>query len=141
MNILMFLSPKSEVRYLTDTQTLRQGLETMRIYGYTTLPVISKDGRYIGSVSEGDFLWHIMDMRFQSKNDLIKELENKRIKDIIRPELVPPVKIDVDLETVIEKAKSQNYIPVTDDKSSFIGIITRQSVIKMLSNRPGGNND
>lgn len=141
MNILMFLSPKSEVRYLTDTQTLRQGLETMRIYGYSTLPVISRDGTYIGSVSEGDFLWYIMDTRFQSKNELIKELENKRIKDIIRPELAPALKIDADMETIIEKAMCQNYIPLTDDKSSFIGIVTRQNVIRMLSEKSGGAND
>ena len=61
MNVLMLLKPKSEVEYLIDTYTLRQGLEKMRAHGYTAIPVISKDGEYMGCVSEGDFLWHIID--------------------------------------------------------------------------------
>ena len=55
MNVLMLLKPKSEVEYLIDTYTLRQGLEKMRAHGYTAIPVISKDGEYMGCVSEGDF--------------------------------------------------------------------------------------
>ena len=61
MNVLMLLRPKSEVQYVYDNWTLRKGLDKMRAGGYTVLPVLSRDGRYLGSVSEGDFLWFLAD--------------------------------------------------------------------------------
>ena len=56
MNIAYFLLPKSRIAYLYDDFTFRQGLEKMRNRGYTAIPVITRDGRYVGTVSEGDFL-------------------------------------------------------------------------------------
>ena len=56
MNIAYFLLPKSRIAYLYDDFTIRQGLEKMRNRGYTAIPVITRDGRYVGTVSEGDFL-------------------------------------------------------------------------------------
>ena len=59
MNVLMLLKPKETVQYIYDDNTLRQGLEKMRAHSYTAIPVISRDGRYSGTVSEGDFLYYI----------------------------------------------------------------------------------
>ena len=62
MNILFFLTPKSEVAYVHDTDTLRQVLEKMEHSRYSAVPVIGKkDGRYIGTLTEGDLLWYIKD--------------------------------------------------------------------------------
>ena len=44
-----------------------KGLEKMHAHGYTAIPVITRDGKYIGTVSEGDFLWYI----------ILKKLKNK----------------------------------------------------------------
>lgn len=60
MNIAYFLLPKSRIAYLYDDFTIRQGLEKMRNRGYTAIPVITRDGRYVGTVSEGDFLWRLL---------------------------------------------------------------------------------
>ena len=56
MNILFFLTPKSEVAYIYDDQTLRQVLEIMEYHRYTAVPVINKQGKYIGTITEGDML-------------------------------------------------------------------------------------
>lgn len=128
MNILMLLKPKSEVQYLLDTWTVRQGLEKMRAHGYAAIPVLTKDGLYVGCVSEGDFLWHLVDRSGQI--DSIRKCENYRIRDLIKPERNPAVTVDVDMETVLERSMHQNFIPVTDDYGSFIGIVTRQDIIR-----------
>lgn len=60
MNIAYFLLPKSRIAYLYDDFTIRQGLEKMRNRGYTAIPIITRDGRYVGTVSEGDFLWRLL---------------------------------------------------------------------------------
>lgn len=128
MNILMLLKPKSEVQYLLDTWTVRQGLEKMRAHGYAAIPVLTKDGLYVGCVSEGDFLWHLVDRSGQI--DSIRKCENYRIREIIKPERNPAVTVDVDMETVLERSMHQNFIPVTDDYGAFIGIVTRQDIIR-----------
>ena len=126
MNVLMLLKPKETVKYIYDTNTLRQGLEKMRAHGYTAIPVISEDGKYVGTVSEGDFLYYIVDLR----NNAITETEKHRVSDIIRKEFNPAVRINVSMEELLNRAVSQNFIPVTDDWDTFIGIVTRQDIIK-----------
>ena len=61
MNIAYFLLPKSRVAFLYDDFTFRQGLEKMHHHGYTAIPVIDREGKYLGTVSEGDFLWKLLD--------------------------------------------------------------------------------
>ena len=59
MNILFFLTPKSEVAYINEDDTLRQALEKMEHHRYSAIPIISRTGRYIGTLTEGDLLWGI----------------------------------------------------------------------------------
>ena len=61
MNVITLLTPKAQVAYLYDDFTVRQGLEKLRVLGYTAIPVLDRNGYYLGSVSEGDFLWAILD--------------------------------------------------------------------------------
>ncbi len=126
MNILMLLKPKSTVKYIFDTNTLRQGIEKMRAHGYTAIPVIDEEGKYIGTVSEGDFLYYLLDLR---KNK-INEKDKHSVKDIIRMDFNPAVRIDVSMDEVLRRAESQNFVPVVDDWGTFIGIVTRQDIIK-----------
>jgi CBS domain-containing protein len=41
-----------------------------------------------------------------------------------------PVKVDAPMEALLERASKQNFIPVVDDRNTFIGIVTRRSIIK-----------
>ncbi len=126
MNILTLLHHKSNVAYLYDDNTIRQGLEKMHFHGYTAIPVIKRDGTYIGTVSEGDFLWYCVDKELYS----MREHEKDLIKDIIRKDWNPPARISISIEELIEMVMEQNFVPMTDDRGSFIGIITRKDVIK-----------
>lgn len=126
MNVLMLLKPKDTVQFIYDTNTLRQGFEKMRAHSYTAIPVISEDGKYVGTVSEGDFLYYIVDLR----NSAIQEKENHRVTDIIRKNFNPAVRIDVSMDELLNRAVNQNFVPVVDDWGTFIGIVTRQDIIK-----------
>ncbi len=57
MNILFFLTPKKDIAYIYENETLRQALEKMENRRYSCIPILSMDGQYIGSISEGDLLW------------------------------------------------------------------------------------
>lgn len=126
MNVIMLLRPKTTVQYIFEDNTLRQGLEKMRAHSYTAIPVISQDGKYVGTVSEGDFLYYILDQR----NNSLKAKEKHLVRDILREGFNPAVRIDVTMDELLERAMRQNFVPVTDDFDTFIGIVTRQDIIR-----------
>lgn len=135
MNIAGLLLPKSMVAYLYDDFTLRQGLEKMKYHGYSSIPVISRtDNRYVGTVSEGDFLWYLVDgMKCMEQNRDIRETENLPLREVLRIDKNPPVRIDTKPSDLIERASRQNFIPVIDDRECFIGIVTRKAIIESLA--------
>lgn len=128
MNVPMLLKAKEQVSFLLDINTLRQGLEKMRVHGYTAIPVLSEDGHYVGCVSEGDFLWHMVDAADTSN----AFQENGLIRDIIRKDFNPAARIDISMDELLDRSISQNFIPIVDDRNFFIGIVTRQDIIRSL---------
>ena len=131
MNVAFFLIPKSQSEFIENDDTFRQGLEKMRYHGYTAIPVLDKAGMYVGTLTEGDFLWHIIDIGGAS----MEECEDLHIADILKPDRNPPVKITARVEELMERLLTQNFLPVTDDSGAFIGIVTRQKVIGYLKDR------
>ena len=126
MNILFFLTPKSEVAYISEEDTLRQALEKMEYHKYSAIPIISRTGRYIGTLTEGDLLWGIKN---QYHLDL-KGAEKIPITAIKRRLDNRPVYANSNMEDLIDKALNQNFVPVVDDQKNFIGIITRTDTIR-----------
>ena len=108
MNILFFLTPKSEVAYISEEDTLRQALEKMEYHKYSAIPIISRTGRYIGTLTEGDLLWGIKN---QYHLDL-KGAEKIPITAIKRRLDNRPVKADADMEDLIGKALNLSLIHI-----------------------------
>ena len=134
MNIAYFLLPKNRVAYLYDDYTFRQGLEKMRYHGYTAIPVISRSGKYVGTISEGDFLWQILSNDAESRQiRSMKDLEQLHIRDLLRGNNYPPVRITVSMEELLSNAMNQNFIPVVDDLGNFTGIVTRKDIIRYFA--------
>ena len=131
MNAAFFLIPKSQVATLEDDDTFRQGLEKMRYHGYTAIPVLTKQGKYVGTLSEGDLLWNLIDIGGAS----LEECEELHIADILKPNRNPPIKITAKAEELLEQLMTQNFLPVTDDEGAFIGIVTRQRMLEYYKNR------
>jgi len=121
MNILFFLTPKEDVAHVEETDTMRQVLEKMEHHGYTAIPLLSVEGKYIGTITEGDLLWFLKDRNFPD----LKLLEDMPITSIERRRDNKAVKIDESMENLFDKVMNQNFVPVVDDKKVFIGIVTR----------------
>ncbi|RHR10279.1 CBS domain-containing protein [Pseudoflavonifractor sp. AF19-9AC] len=129
MNVISLLTPKAQVAYLYEDFTIRQGLEKLRAHGYTAIPVLARDGCYVGTVSEGDFLWNILD----GKDNSLRTQERLPLRQVLRPNFNPAVRIDVTLSQLLERAMQQSFIPVVDDRGAFVGIVTRQNIIRRLT--------
>ncbi len=130
MNIAFFLTPKNEVVYEKATSTMRQVLEKMEYHRYTAIPLIDDKGHYAGTLTEGDLLWALKDLRTTD----LRETEKILIKDVKRKMKIKPVKINSDIENLINLAKAQNFVPVVDDNNIFIGIIKRSDIINYCYN-------
>ncbi len=126
MNILFFLKPKSEVAYVYNDFTLRQVLETMEYHKYSSIPMLNRNGEFVGTITEGDLLWGIKDY----KNLNIKSAENILIQNLPRRTNFHAVAADAKMEDLLKQAMDQNFVPVVDDQKKFIGIITRKTIIE-----------
>ena len=60
MNIAKIMIPKISTVFLHEKDTIRQGLERFMVHGYTAVPVLNDQEQYIESVTEGDFLRHLL---------------------------------------------------------------------------------
>ncbi len=125
-NILFFLTPKAMCAFLYDDYTMRQALEKMESAGFAALPILNKRGEYRGTLTEGDLLWAIKNMCYMD----MRQAEAHRIMEISRRRDNLPVRVTTSMQDLVERATNQNFVPVVDDKDTFIGIITRSNIIK-----------
>lgn len=127
MNITFFLIPKIKVEFLLENFSLRQAIEKMEYHRYSVVPVLSKDGKYLYSLSEGDILYAM------TKNKLkFEDLTKIHLESIERDRDVKPVSINSSMDDLVKLIVDQNFVPVVDDRGVFIGIITRKAVINYL---------
>lgn len=136
MNVAFFLTPKKSVVYEFTTSTMRQALERMEFHRYTAIPIIDNDGKYVGTLTEGDLLW-----KLKNTPDLtFKETSSILVRDIPKHMNNKPVSITSNIEDLVFLASSQNFVPVVDDQNVFIGIVKRSDIIsylyEQLSNKP-----
>lgn len=131
MNIAKIMVPKISTVFLHERQTVRQGWEVMTRGGYTAIPVLDEEERYIGSVTEGDFLRYVFSVESLDKLDM----EKHRVGDLVRREFCPSISIDAGEEEVIAASLNQNFVPVVDSRNTMCGIITRRGVIAYLAEK------
>ena len=124
-NILFFLTPKAMCAFLYDDYTVRQAFEKMETAGYAALPILNRRGEYRGTLTEGDVLWAMKNMCYMD----IRQAEAHRIMEISRRRDNVPVRVTTSMHDLVERATSQNFVPVVDDKDAFIGLVTRKAII------------
>ena len=134
MNVAFFMKPKADITYLYSDYTVRQALEKMHNTSYTAVPVIDRDGYYVGTVNEGDLLWFIVRGEGGEPHTMaIESLENFRLSeiDLNRKKHASPTAHVIDkVEDLIASTLTANFVPVVDDRGLFIGIVTRSAIMK-----------
>ena len=131
MNLFYLLKPKSTVEFVYKTNSVRQGLDKLRKSGFSAIPVIDESGEYIGTVSEGDFLWNILD----ESNAISSTPRSYGIIDIVNEERNRPVRSTATMNELLLRVMDQNFVPVIDDRNMFVGIVTRRDVLRYYYNR------
>ncbi|RIW31357.1 CBS domain-containing protein [Bacillus salacetis] len=129
MNIAFFLIPKTEVAFIKYESTMRQALEKMEYHRYTSVPLIDQDGKYAGTLTEGDLLWKMKN----TPGMTIESTSKVMVAEIPLHHQNAPIHIDAEMEDIIAKSIEQNFIPVVDDQEIFIGIIRRREILEYCS--------
>lgn len=129
MNIAKLMIPKACTVILHENNTVRQGLEILARCRYTAIPVLDTQERYVGSVSEGDFLRHVLKTGMTD----FKKQESYYIVDILRRDFCPALSISAEFDVVVQASLRQNFVPVVDDRGMLCGIVTRQNLIAEIA--------
>ncbi|MBO6055318.1 MAG: CBS domain-containing protein [Oscillospiraceae bacterium] len=131
MNILFFLTPKTDCAYLEEDESLREAMERMEKTGFTALPILTKEGAYMGTLTEGDLLRAVknlclMDMRQAEKHNIMECSQSRECR---------AVSVSTQIDDLVSVAIDQNFVPVVDDKNAFIGIVTRKAILQYCLER------
>lgn len=129
-NVSFFVIPKQDVIILPHDCTMRQALEKMEYHRYTAVPLIDNEGKYKGTLTEGDLLWKIkntFDLSFD-------KLQRIPLTEVPLRWQNYPVRINATMRDLIERAVEQNFVPVVDDEDVFIGIVRRREIIEYCAN-------
>lgn len=129
MNILFFLTPKSEVAYITEDFTIRQTLEKMEYHRYSSIPILTKDGKYVGTITEGDLLWTLKELILK-KQIKLEDINVMPVIDVPRRKNNTPVSASANMDLLVSKAITQNFVPVIDDAETFIGMVKRRTIVE-----------
>lgn len=129
MNIVRYLKRKNERDVLYDYKTVNQALRYMRAHGYSEMPVINQESVYIGTVKEGDFLWHIVDYGGY------ENCRNTKIQELIRKGSVPALKITATDEELERAALRCAFVPIVDDRGIFVGVVHSADIIRHFADR------
>lgn len=125
MKIASFLFPKNEVAFISSSASMREALEQLEQHYYTALPIVDSEGKYVGTLSEGDLLWKLKNTPSLDFDNL-HQVPVSEIQKHIHNECVS---INAQMEDMLALAADQNFVPVVDDQSIFIGIIRRKDII------------
>lgn len=121
-----FLTPKSEVVWVSESATVRQALERLERHRFGAVPLLDDEGRSVGTLTEGDLLWAL----WHAGGATVDAAERLRLTDVARQVTNQPVNIDAEVEELLSRAIGQNFVPVIDSRGVFIGIVRRKRIIE-----------
>jgi CBS-domain-containing membrane protein len=125
MQVAFFLIPKSQVAWLPIEGTLGEATELFDQSGFTAVPLLRANGGYAGTITEGDLLRALLrSPRRQPSDASALPLTEGPLRTTVRP-----VGIDAEMEELWSRAVAQNFVPVTDSRGVFVGIVRRREIL------------
>ena len=94
MKIAFFLTAKAQVAWVSTTSTVRQAIEKMEHYRYTAVPLLTPEGRYNGTLTEGDLPWYLK----QNPQIRFADTEHVPLSEVTRRLTVKPIDINAEIE-------------------------------------------
>ena len=106
---------------------LRKLWKKLNRRGFSAIPILDREGHYVGTLSEGDLLWFIQSKGFADFEDAVGEVPRHRDNE--------PLDIKANNEILLSKAIDENFVPIIDDQKIFTGIVTRKELLNYFFER------
>ena len=110
-----------------DKMTVEEALKLLVNNKVTGLPVVDKNGKMVGVLSEYDIIETVAkDKKMVSNTDLKKTIKYTKSVDAISE--------DMPLHEILNHFIETKYrrLPVIDKKARLVGIITRRDIMRLL---------
>lgn len=130
MNLALYLTPKGSVTCLDADATVREAIERMEEGGYTAVPVVDRDACYVGTLTEGDLLRYVLSG---------EDIDQMRVMDVPTRAENRAVSVVATVDTIVEVAMDQNFVPVVDSRGVLMGIVTRRTILTVCYGRVGAS--
>jgi CBS domain-containing protein len=121
VNLAFFLTPVSRVAWLSVHASVSEAVHTIRQHRYTAVPLLDSQGRYVGTLTEGDLLFHMVDHGLTGETTRLSEVK-RRVEN-------RAVGVDADIRSLLTAAADQNFVPVVDSRGVMMGIVTRKAIL------------
>lgn len=133
MNVAFFLTPKQSVVWVPVQAFVRQALELIEQHRFSAVPLLNEAGHYVGTVTEGDILWHLL----RDDRPWREVADTTPVRNVGRRMANHPVRIDAGLDVLVARTVAQSFVPVIDDRDIFVGIVRREVIIEHCARLAG----
>jgi CBS domain-containing protein len=134
MDIAYFLTPKSEVVWVSAEGTIAQALERMKPNGFGSVPILDEEGRYFGTLSTSDLIWYLVEAgdSWQNTKRLTPLAEIRRARNDAA------LHVAAGLPKLLDQIAVQSFVSVVDDRGIFLGIVRRRPIIEYFARAARG---
>lgn len=122
-----YLIPAEKLAIFIDTHNIDHVILLLASNGYSRVPVITNDKKYVGTISMSDIV------NYRSQHNLTDwELAQTDIAHAVSDKL-ETVDVTASLTEVMHKLVDNPFLPVVTADATFVGIITRKAVLKAVN--------
>lgn len=123
-----FLIPAENVANVLYQHPLSHGLLVLSKVGYSKIPVLDKNDRFVGLINLSDVVNKMLDLQ----NISMEPLEGLTVADVMEVG-VTTVDENWELEDVLHLLVNSPFLPVVTEEKVFKGIITRKELLKAVN--------
>lgn len=120
VNLAFFLTPVADVVWLPSGARVGEAVDSLRNHGYSAVPVLDAQGRYVDAVTARDLLSHLA---------LPEGDRSDPLEQVARRTATRALGIETDIRGLLAVAADQNFVPVVDSRRVLMGIVTRRAIL------------
>ena len=122
-----FLTPAADLAVMIDSHNVDHAILLLSQMTYSRVPVVTADKKFVGTISLTDILSYQMQHDIPDEVFMSMDIVHMTKKDL------PKLKVDYSLTKVLHQLVDVSFLPVVDEGNTFMGIITRKSILKVIN--------
>ncbi|EUJ39097.1 cyclic-di-AMP-binding protein CbpB [Brochothrix campestris] len=128
VNMSDYLIPASKVAHVFEENSLEHTLLVLTTTGYTLIPVLDYDNKYIGMINNASIINHVMGI----ERILFEQLPEVKVADVVIRDY-PVLREGFTFDVLLKQLIDHSFLCVVNDQNEFMGIVTRRVALKRLA--------